>query len=258
MPPGPDDREYSSRDLRDAAGLTPRQQNDWDGRGLLPHERDGEEGWRRYTPREIFALMVCAEIRRQYGTPVERLKWVQRFMLKKDANHFEAAVWLMSGLGVGVWLCTDLEDTFVMDSELEFVDLWRTGFFGAERERALVFVPVNPLVNRLLSCLKDPVELEPHGRGYEIMRDEETRHRARTAEEVLVLELIRKKEVDTVEVVSPGGEVETIRTTTHHDPSTDILKLLEEPYQRLTVVKKDGNKVRIEQALTIKPTKKAS
>ena len=255
MSPGLDDRHYSSRDVRDSTGLSPRQQNDWDGRGLLPHERDGEEGWRRYTPREIFALMVCTEIRRQYGTRVERLKWVQQCMLEEGANHFEAAVHLMATLGVGVWLCTDLEETFVMDSELEFIDMWQHGDFGAERERAFVFLPINQIVNRLLACLKEPVELEAHGLGYQVMRSVESFHRARTPEEMLVLDLIRKEEVEKVEVVSPGGEVETIRTTTHHDSTADILQLLDEPYQRLTVVKKDGNVVHIEQEVPIKPAK---
>lgn len=255
MPPGLDDREYSSRAVQDAAGLSARQQNDWDSRGLLPHERDGKEGWRRYTPREIFVLMVCAEIRRQYGTPVERLKWVQECMLEDGANHFEAAVRLMAILGVGVWLCTDLQETFVMDSELEFIDMWKLGFFGAESETAFVFLPVNPIVNRLLSCLKEPVELEAHGRGYEVMRSVEAMHRARSPEELLVLDLIRKGDVDTVEVVSPAGEVETIRTTTRHDSAADIAQLLDEPYQRLTVVTKNGRAVHIEQEITIKPRK---
>jgi hypothetical protein len=114
--------------------------------------------------------MVCTEIRRQYGTPVRQLKWVQNFMLKEGANHFEAAVKLMDLLGVGVWLCTDLEETFVLDSELEIIDMWEHGYFGAGCEKAFVFLPINPLVNRLLSCLKEPIELEAHGKGYEIMQ----------------------------------------------------------------------------------------
>ena len=257
MSPGPDDREYSSRDLQDAAGLTPRQQNDWDSRGALPHERDGEEGWRRYTPREIFALMVSTEIRRQYGTPVEQLKWVQQTMLEKDANHFEAAVELMSFLGIGVWLCTDLQETFVVDSELEFTDMWRLGIFSASRERALVFLPLNPLVNRLLSCLKDPVELPTHGRGYQIRDLIEAAQRARSPEEQLVLDLIRNEEVDTVSVRSPGGKVEVVRAIRRHSPADDIRQLLDEPYQSLTVKKRDGRTVYIEQEITIKPGNEA-
>jgi hypothetical protein len=257
MPPGLDDREYSSRDVQEAAGLTARQQNDWDGRGLLPHAREGVEGWRRFTPREIFVLMVCSEIRRQFGTPVERLKYVQDFMLQDGANHFEAAVELMDFLGVGVWLLTDFESTFIMDSELEFIDLWQLGFFGAgiEQPKAFALLPINPLVNRLLSCLKDPVQLEAHGRGYEIMRSARAMNQVRTREEAMVLEMIRSKKFVRVEVESPDGNVATIRTTTRPDPATRLDELLDEPYQRLSVVTKEGKVVSIEQEVTTKPPK---
>ena len=254
MPPGLDDRDYSSRDVHEAAGLTPRQQNDWDSRGLLPHDRDGQEGWRRFTPREIFALMVCAEMRRDFGTPVERLRWVQQFMLQEGANHFEAAVELIASLGVGVWLVTDFEKTFIMDSELEFADLWQHGYFGAESP-PFVLLPINPVVNRLLACLKEPVQLNAHGRGYEIMHAVRAMQRVRTPEEAMVLDMIRSKKFARVEVESPDGDVSTIRTTTRPDPATKLDQLLVEPYQRLTVVMKDGKVVNIQQEVTTKPPK---
>lgn len=250
---GFDDHTYSSRVVQDAAGLTPRQQNDWDSRGLLPHDRGSEEGWRRFTLRGIFALMVCSEIRQQCGTPVERLRWVQDFMLEEGANHFEAAAQLMANLGVGVWLCTDLESFFVMDSELEFTDLWEHGAFGAGNEKAMVLLPINPLVNRLLSCLKEPIELEAHGKGYEVMQAIRALQEPRTREEAMVLDLIRSKEVEKVEVVSPSGEVETIRATSKFDPTTRFAELLGQSYQKLTITKRGGRIVSIEQEVTTKP-----
>ncbi len=253
MAPGLDDRAYSSRDVQDAAGLTRRQQNDWDGRGLLPHDRDGEEGWRRYTPREIFILMVCSEIRRQYGTPVERLKWLQDFMLQDGAHHFRVAVEMMATLGVGVWLLTDFEDTFIMDSELEFADLWEMGFFGAASEKGYVLVPLNALVNRLLSCLKEPVELEAHGRGHEIMQQVRAMHQLLSREEAMVLEAVRSKDFESVTVELVDGEVEIIRTTSRQDPATQLRDLLVEPYQTLTLTKVGGTTVQITQELTTKP-----
>jgi hypothetical protein len=176
-------------------------------------------------------------------------------MLEDGANHFEAAVALMANLGVGVWLCTDLENFFVMDSELEFIDLWEHGVFGADSERAMVLLPINRIVNRLLSRLKEPIELEAHGRGYEIMHAVQALHKARNREEVYVLDLIRSKEVEKVEVISPDGEVKTIRATTKVDPTTRLSDLLNEPYQRLTVTKRGGQIVNIEQEVTTKPKK---
>ena len=144
-----------------------------------------------------------------------------------------------------------------MDSELEFTDMWRSGFYGASRERAFVLLPVNPLVNRLLGTLREPVELEAHGLGYEIMRSIDETHSIRSPEEMLVLSLIRRQDVDSVEVVSPSGEVEMVRTTSRPNAAADIALLLEEPYQRLSIIKKDGKTVHIEQEITVKPDKAA-
>jgi hypothetical protein len=61
----------------------------------------------------------------------------------------------MGVLGVGVWVMTDFEDTFVMDSELEFRGMWQAGYFGSSNDRAFAFVNVTPLVNKMLSALKE-------------------------------------------------------------------------------------------------------
>ena len=150
---------------------------------------------------------------------------------------------------------TDFEDTFVMGSELEFHDMWRHGYFGASNESTLAFVNVTPLVNKLLGALEEPIKFEPHGHGYEILRSLDGTAPILSTEERLVLDLIRGGEVDKVEEVLRSGDVETIRTTARKDAAADIAQLLDEPYQRLTVSKKDGTVVLFEQELTMKPTK---
>jgi DNA-binding transcriptional MerR regulator len=247
---------YSSKDVHAATGLTSRQLNDWDERGALPHERNGKEGWRRFSGRDIFTLMLCSEFRRTLGVPVERLKFLKEFMTQDGTNHLSAAINLMGVLGVGVWVMTDFEDTFVMDSELEFHDLWRLGYFGASNESTLAFVNVTPLVNKLLGALKEPITFEAHGRGYEILRSLDGSGPILTAEERFVVDLIRGGEVDKIEIVLRSGDVETIRTMARTDAAADLAQLLDrEPYQRLTVTKKDGVVVNVQQELTFKPTK---
>ncbi len=256
MAPVSDEHKYSARDVKDVAGLSARQQNDWDERGALPHERESEEGWRRFAVRDIFVIMVSAEMRRQYNIPVERLKWMQEVMLQDGANHFEVAVRMMATLGVGVWVCTDFEEVFIMDTELEFQDLWRSGFFGAEMENGLVFLPLNGLVNQLLSCRKEPIELEAHGLGHSILREASKVGRARSSAEMKVLELIRTDEVKNVEVTSVEGEVTLIRTSRRHDPASDIEALLkEDPFQKISVHMKDGVVVSLEQEIVSKTQK---
>ena len=82
--------------------------------------------------------LICNEIRRLYGTPVERLRFVRSFMMQEGADHLAAAIRLMAH-GLHVFLLTDLKETFVMDSDLEFRDYMELGYFRVEETRPYVF-----------------------------------------------------------------------------------------------------------------------
>src|SRR5207244_479409 len=123
---------FTSGDAKKLAGLSYRQLNDWDSRGAVPGGREGENGWRRFSPRDLFALMVGSEIRSRFGVPVESLRWVMQCMVQNDGrDHFRAAVELMR-LGLAVFLLTDFKATFVMDSDLEFEEMFQLGYFRTE------------------------------------------------------------------------------------------------------------------------------
>ena len=70
---------YSSRDVAAITGLSARQLQWWDRRGVFPpavpsHRTDrGGFTERRYTPIELFELMVLADLRRR-GFSVARLR----------------------------------------------------------------------------------------------------------------------------------------------------------------------------------------
>ena len=129
---------FTAKDAKKLAGLSYRQLNDWDARGAVPAERDKEGGWRKFTAKQLFALMICNEIRRLYGTPVERLRFVRFFMMQEGADHLAAAIRLMAE-GFHVFLLTDLKETFVMDSDLEFRDYMELGYFRVEETRPYLF-----------------------------------------------------------------------------------------------------------------------
>ena len=76
--------------------MTYRQLNDWDARGAIPGGRAGDAGWRKFSARDLFAMMVCSEIRRRVGVPVESLRYVMNCMVQNDGrNHLSAAIKLM-------------------------------------------------------------------------------------------------------------------------------------------------------------------
>lgn len=90
-------RRYTAKDVRSAAFMSYRQLNDWDEKGLLPMSRSAPGKWRRYTYKELFAIAVCAEFRRQFGVPLESLRFLGKTLLRKDADYFRTAVELIGG-----------------------------------------------------------------------------------------------------------------------------------------------------------------
>ena len=246
------DRTLTARDVQKTARLSYRQLNDWEARGAVPAHPERGGGWRRFTPREVFALSVCSEIRKRFGVPVERLLYVKEYMLQDGADHFRAAAELMASLGVGVWLMTNLKGTFVLDSELELLDMMNHGLFGGDHESALIFLKVNPLVNRVLACMKDPIQLQTHGRGYEILKEIREKYGLRDTKERHVLQLIRSGNFHRVEIRLKDGKIRSIHPTERVDTAAgdQILKLLADgDYQTVTVTKHDGRIVGVERTV---------
>src|SRR5262249_61753228 len=104
---------YSSREVASLTGLTARQLQLWDAGGLLtptvrPHRTEaGGYTERRYTPIELFELLVLADLRRR-GFTVHQLRQILR-VLKEQFGHrlFEA-----TGGGGTLQLLTDGRDIY--------------------------------------------------------------------------------------------------------------------------------------------------
>ena len=241
---------FSAGDARRVTGLSSRQLNDWDQRGALPHERDSEAGWRKFSARQLFALLVAAEIRKQFGIPVERLKWMTNFMLAEGANHLSAAIELIAILGVNVWIVTDLEETFIMDSDLEIQNLFSMGAFTPRK--GLVFVRINPLVDRLVGDDDGKPLLPLHGRGYELLA-QITAAQSLTASEQHVLQLIRGGNYESVEIVLRDGEIDRIKRSKKQDVATKVQDLIKsEDFQSIRIHVRDGQVVSLEQEVVEK------
>jgi hypothetical protein len=164
------DAEFKPADVKAAAGLSYKVLNDWERKGVFPTDKGRGAGWRKFTLREVFALMVCSEIRQRFGVPVESLRWIKAFMLKEGANHFNYAVETIDKYGFAVWLLTDLKETFIMDTDLEMEELLHLGFLRGASPKGFILLSINPLVNRLLQCHKPPIKLKIQDRIYVKLR----------------------------------------------------------------------------------------
>lgn len=120
-------KTYSSREVAALTGLTARQLQVWDAGGLLtptvrPHRTEaGGYTERRYTPIELFELMVLADLRRR-GFTVHQLHEIVR-ILKEQFDHrlFDA-----TGGGGSVQLLTDGTNVYARTASGAFFNLLKT------------------------------------------------------------------------------------------------------------------------------------
>ena len=120
-------KTYSSREVAALTGLTARQLQVWDAGGLLtpavkPH-RTAAGGYteRRYTPIELFELLVLADLRRR-GFSVHQLHELLRIL----REHFGHRLFEATGGGGSVQLLTDGHDIYARTASGAFFNLLKT------------------------------------------------------------------------------------------------------------------------------------
>ncbi len=117
---------YSSREVAALTGLTARQLQIWDAGRLLspavPPHRTAAGGYteRRYTPIELFELLVLADLRRR-GFSVHQL----HLIVDALKQQFGQRLFDATGGGGSVQLLTDGRELYVRTARGEFFNLLR-------------------------------------------------------------------------------------------------------------------------------------
>jgi DNA-binding transcriptional MerR regulator len=120
-------RTYSSREVAALTGLTARQLQLWDAGGLLspaiPSHRTAAGGYteRRYTPIELFELLVLADLRAR-GFTVQQLHAILRAL----AEQFQIRLFDATGGGGPVQLLTDGQEIYARTERGQFFNLLKT------------------------------------------------------------------------------------------------------------------------------------
>jgi DNA-binding transcriptional MerR regulator len=119
-------KTYSSREVAALTGLTARQLQLWDASGLLPAaispQRTPAGGFteRRYTPIELFELLVLGDLRRR-GFSVPQLQAI----LDALQQQFRVRLFEATGGGGRVRLLTDGREIYARTARGEFYNLLR-------------------------------------------------------------------------------------------------------------------------------------
>ena len=117
-------RTYSSREVASLTGLSARQLQLWDAGGLLsptiPSHKTDAGGYteRRYTPIELFELLVLADLRRR-GFTIHQLHRIQEIL----RDQFGERLFDATGGGGHVQLLTDGQEIYARSASGAFFNL---------------------------------------------------------------------------------------------------------------------------------------
>lgn len=120
-------KTYSSREVAALTGLSARQLQLWDAGGLLmptvrPHRTEaGGYTERRYTPIELFELLVLADLRRR-GFTVHQLHQILRILKEQFGQRLFDA----TGGGGSLQLLTDGRDIYARTASGSFFNLLKS------------------------------------------------------------------------------------------------------------------------------------
>ncbi|HEY7292770.1 MAG TPA: MerR family transcriptional regulator [Vicinamibacterales bacterium] len=120
-------KTYSSREVAALTGLSARQLQGWDASGLLPPSvrphRTAAGGYteRRYSPIELFELLVLGDLRRR-GFSISQLHTIVRILREEFGQRLFDA----TGGGGAVQLLTDGRDIYARTEAGAFFNLLKT------------------------------------------------------------------------------------------------------------------------------------
>jgi len=155
-------KTYSSREVAAMTGLTARQLQLWDAGGLLspaiPPHKTAAGGYteRRYTPIELFELLVLADLRRR-GFTIHQLHQI----LEVLRDQFGQRLFDATGGGGSVQLLTDGREIYARTADGAFFNLLRTP------AQALMVVGDEELLKELSGKVR-PKKAKARGRSAKI------------------------------------------------------------------------------------------
>jgi DNA-binding transcriptional MerR regulator len=131
-------QSFTSGQVCERTGLSPRQLQWWDEQGVVVPARDGHR--RLYSPSDLAELAILSDLRRR-GFSLQRIRRML-LLLRREFGHRLAD--LMSRRR-GLHLLTDGETIFLRDSERGVIDLLR------DTRQPLLAICVGPVLQQVLA-----------------------------------------------------------------------------------------------------------
>ncbi len=132
------DQSFTSSQVSERTGLTPRQLQWWDEQGIVVPARQGHR--RVYSAKDLAELAILCDLRRR-GFSLQRIRRMIE-LLRREFGHRLAD---LLSRGPGLHLLTDGESVFLCDSERGVIDLLRN------TQQPLLAICIGPVLERVLA-----------------------------------------------------------------------------------------------------------
>ena len=109
-------KQFTSAEVVKLTGITPRQLQWWDERGIVAPAREGRR--RLYSPDDIAEVAVICALRRK-GFPLQRVRRIMRFLQKELGSRLAQTV----SSGSEYHLLTDGKRIYLENSERQVIDI---------------------------------------------------------------------------------------------------------------------------------------
>jgi DNA-binding transcriptional MerR regulator len=136
-------QSFTSSQVSERTGLTPRQLQWWDEQGIVVPAREGHR--RLYSTEDLAELAILCDLRRR-GFSLQRIRKMIA-MLRQEFGHRLAD---LLSRGPGLHLLTDGETVFLRDSERGVIDLLRN------TQQPLLAICVGPVLESVLAPRPQP------------------------------------------------------------------------------------------------------
>ena len=110
------DQRFTSAQVVKLTGITPRQLQWWDERGIVMPQREGRR--RLYTGDDLTEIAVICALRRK-GFPLQRVRRIMKFLQKEFGRRLAEAV----SNGSEYHLLTDGKRIYLENSQRQVIDI---------------------------------------------------------------------------------------------------------------------------------------
>lgn len=246
------EKNLRSSDLIEFAGMTYRQINDWQSKGLISDYRTNNKKWRMFTAEEVFVMMVCKEFRDKFGVSLESLNLIITYLQNNETDAIKYVLDLCI-YGYEVFLLTDLKELITVQSDIWIGKFITTGLLRDYDANNIMLLRLNPIINKMLEMNNLPqlsTDEDLYHSIYNNMAELVSLSKI-TEDEKEVLDIIRNKSYKKVTIHLNDGNAFQVDT---EEELTDEFKLLNDQqlmeilesneFQSITIQKQNNKIVR--------------